>query len=47
MTGKDVGTVEVTKIDKTSFTNADFEVPAGLQVMDLSGMMGGRGRGNQ
>ena len=47
MSGKDSGMIEVTKVEKTSFANADFEVPAGLQVMDLSGMMGGRGRGNR
>jgi hypothetical protein len=39
------GTMEVTKIDKASFDDSEFQVPAGIQVMDLSGMMGGRGRG--
>jgi hypothetical protein len=45
VTGKDPVSTEVTRIEKTSFTDADFEVPAGMQVMDMSGMMGGRGRG--
>jgi hypothetical protein len=45
ISGKETGTMEVSKIEKTSFTNSDFEVPAGLQVMDLGAMMGGRGRG--
>src|SRR5205085_12152457 len=45
VTGKDPVTTEVTKIEKTSFTDSDFEVPAGIQVMDMSGMMRGRGRG--
>lgn len=45
MSGKDTGTMEVSKIEKTSFTESDFQVPAGIQVMDMSGMMRGRGRG--
>jgi hypothetical protein len=45
VSGKDPVTMEVTKVDKTSFSDADFEVPAGIQVMDMSGIMGGRGRG--
>ena len=37
--------LEVTQAGKTSFEESDFEVPPGIQVMDLGAMMGGRGRG--
>jgi hypothetical protein len=40
-----VTTMEVLSADKKSFAEADFEVPAGIQVLDLGGLMGGRGRG--
>jgi hypothetical protein len=40
------GGMEVTKIDKATFSDADFEVPAGINVLDLGAMMGGRGRGS-
>jgi hypothetical protein len=40
-------TMEVTQVGKATFEASDFEVPAGIQLMDMSGMMGGRGRGNQ
>ena len=43
--GKTVTTMEVTRIGKMSFEASDFEVPAGIQVMDLGALMGGRGRG--
>jgi hypothetical protein len=33
----------VTDISKASMEASDFEVPAGIQVMDLAQMMGGRG----
>ena len=36
-------TIEVSEIAKASFEVSDFEVPAGMQVMDLAQMMGGRG----
>jgi hypothetical protein len=45
VTGKDAVTMDVTKVEKTSFTDSDFEVPTGIQVMDMPSM-GGRGRGN-
>ena len=43
--GKTTTTMEATKVGKMSFDASDFEVPAGIQVMDLGAMMGGRGRG--
>ena len=46
-TGTNAFSLEVTKIDKSSFADSDFEVPSGMQVMDMGAMMGGRGRGNQ
>jgi hypothetical protein len=36
-------TIEVTEITKTSIEASEFEVPAGIQVMDMAQMMGGRG----
>lgn len=36
-------TVEVTEFTKATFDSADFEVPPGMQVMDMATMMGGRG----
>jgi hypothetical protein len=41
-TGKSVSTIEATEIKKTSFDASDFEVPAGMQLMDMGGR-GGRG----
>lgn len=37
-------TMEVTQVGKATFEASAFEVPAGIQLMDMSGMMGGRGR---
>lgn len=39
----DTGTLEVTEVTKSSFDAAEFEVPAGVQVMDMATMMRGRG----
>ncbi len=36
-------TIDVTGIAKASMEASEFEVPAGIQVMDLAQMMGGRG----
>jgi hypothetical protein len=41
---KTKATMEVTRIEKSSFEGPEFEVPTGIQLMDMSGMMGGRGR---
>ena len=41
--GKTSMRMEVTEIKKATFEPAEFEVPAGVQVMDMSAM-GGRGR---
>lgn len=38
-----VTTMETTEIKKTAFQASDFEVPSGIQIMDLGAM--GRGRG--
>ncbi|HKS06531.1 MAG TPA: hypothetical protein VJR92_09490 [Gemmatimonadaceae bacterium] len=43
--GKSSVTMEVAEIKKATFEATEFEVPAGMQVMDMSAMMGGRGRG--
>ena len=36
-------TIEVTEVSKVTFEAAEFEVPAGMQVMDIGQMMRGRG----
>lgn len=41
--GTTTATMEATEVKKTSFDDADFEVPPGIQVMDLGAMMRGRG----
>jgi hypothetical protein len=41
--GQNAFNFEVKKVEKTSFSDADFEVPPGVQVMNIP--MGGRGRG--
>jgi hypothetical protein len=43
--GKTSVTLEVAEIKKATFEATEFEVPAGMQVMDMGAMMGGRGRG--
>ena len=45
--GKTSMTLEVAEIKKATFEATDFDVPAGMQVMDMSAMMGGRGRGGR
>lgn len=40
-----VTTMEVTELSKASFAAGDFEVPPTIQLIDMSAMMGGRGRG--
>lgn len=40
--GPVVTTIEASEITKTSFEPADFEVPAGIQLMDTGSLMGGR-----
>lgn len=40
--GPAVTTIEATEITKTSFDPAEFELPAGIQLMDPAGMFGGR-----
>lgn len=43
-TGSETVRVDVTKAEKVSIDEKEFEVPAGIQLMDLARMMGGRGR---
>jgi hypothetical protein len=40
-----VTTMEVSQVTKTTFGPADLEVPSNIQLLDMSAMMGGRGRG--
>ena len=42
--GKTSMKMEVTEIKKATFEPAEFEVPPGVQVMDMNAMTGGRGR---
>lgn len=43
--GKTTFNMEIAEIKKATFEATEFEVPAGMQVMDMGAMMGGRGRG--
>jgi hypothetical protein len=43
--GKMTSTIETTDIKTMRFDAGEFEIPAGINVMDMSAMMGGRGRG--
>jgi hypothetical protein len=43
--GKMSFSMEVAEIKKATFEATEFEVPAGMQIMDMGAMMGGRGRG--
>jgi hypothetical protein len=36
--------MEVTKAQKTSMDASEFEVPSGIQLMDIGAMLGGRGK---
>jgi hypothetical protein len=40
-----VNRAEITEIKKATFAAAEFEIPAGINLMDMGAMMGGRGRG--
>jgi hypothetical protein len=43
--GSVVTTMEVTELTKTAFSQSEFDVPSGIQLIDMNAMMGGRGRG--